>query len=402
MFCYHCGKEIPDNSVFCPHCGSKINSGSLDGAKDSFKKGAEELGKNASSAMSAFARNITGEEAGYPVEIRFRDVFSGVFKKHTRREADELFICGTTLTTPEVKDISKEWPKPWLFSRIFLYLLIASSLLTFLVFNMGSYLCVPGLMFVSSMVGPVSAAVFFFETNSPRNISIFYVVKAFVIGGLMSLIVTLAIGNYVYQDFNLIGAFGIGFVEELGKAIIVAIFINRINMNGRKHYILNGLLIGAAVGAGFAVFETAGYVFITFLNSVQLDIGWFSSSLDYSQSMQNMMAVIILRGILSVGGHVIWAAISGAALCVASSGESITVRSFTSLPFIGAFIVPITLHALWDWQIGGSLKLLVLCIIPWLIGFIYINRGIKEINSEMIDPIFPVDPAAPAVAGCTE
>ena len=333
--------------------------------------------------MNAFTKNITGEETGTPVEIRFRDVFSGMFKKHTQKEADELFICGTSLTTPDVKDISKEWPKPWLFFRIFIYLMIASVLLAFIVFNMGNYLAVPGLMFVSSMIGPAAVAVFFFETNSPRNISIFYVIKVFVIGGLMSLIVTLVIGNYVYQSFNLIGAFGIGLVEELGKAIVAALFINRINADDKKYYILNGLLIGSAVGAGFAVFETAGYVFATFLESMQIDMGWFSYSFDFEQSMVNMMAIIILRGITSIGTHAVWTAISGAALCVASNKETIAIKNFTSVPFLGAFIVPITLHALWDWEFGGVMKLLILSILPWFVAFIYINRGIKEINTEM-------------------
>ena len=199
----------------------------------------------------------------------------------------------------------------------------------------------------------------------------------------MSLIVTLVIGNYVYQSFNLIGAFGIGLVEELGKAIVAALFINRINADDKKYYILNGLLIGAAVGAGFAVFETAGYVFATFLESMQVDIGWFSYSFDFEQSMVNMMVMIILRGITSIGTHAVWTAISGAALCVASNKETIAIKNFTSVPFLGAFIVPITLHALWDWEFGGIMKYLILCILPWFVAFLYINRGIKEINTEM-------------------
>ena len=389
MFCSSCGKEIPDNAAFCTHCGAKINATAFDGAKESIKKSAEEIGKSASVAMNAFTKNITGEDSGTPIEIRFRDVFSGILKKHTQTEADELFICGTTLTTPDVKDISREWPKPWLFSRVFVYLLAASILLAFLVFNMESYLAVPGLMFVSSVVGPVSAVIFFFEVNSPRNISIFQVVQVLVIGGLMSMIVTLMLGNYVYQSSSLIGAFGIGFVEELGKAIIVASFINRITANNKKRYILNGLLVGSAVGAGFALFETAGYVFMAFLNSIQIDIGWssFSFFYDFGQSVQEMGGVIILRGVTSLGGHVVWAAISGAALCVATLEGPISMKSFTSVPFIGAFIVPITLHALWDWQVGGLLKIVILCIIPWFIIFIYINRGIKEINAEMSNVI---------------
>ena len=86
MFCYNCGKEIPDGTVFCSYCGTKISAGSLN-AKGAIKKSAGGIGKSAASAMNAFTKNITGEETGTPVEIRFRDVFSGVFKKHTQKEA---------------------------------------------------------------------------------------------------------------------------------------------------------------------------------------------------------------------------------------------------------------------------------------------------------------------------
>ncbi|MFK9090737.1 PrsW family glutamic-type intramembrane protease [Bacillus salipaludis] len=47
----------------------------------------------------------------------------------------------------------------------------------------------------------------------------------------------------------------IGIAEELAKAVTVIYFVRRL----KYKYILNGLLLGAAVGAGFAAFETAGY-----------------------------------------------------------------------------------------------------------------------------------------------
>ena len=53
-------------------------------------------------------------------------------------------------------------------------------------------------------------------------------------------------------------------------------------------YILDGLLIGAAVGAGFAAFETAGYILRFGLNS----------------GLEAMLEIIKLRGFLVPGGHV--------------------------------------------------------------------------------------------------
>ncbi len=56
----------------------------------------------------------------------------------------------------------------------------------------------------------------------------------------------------------------IGLIEEAAKAIIVAVFLFK---SKRSNYILDGLLIGAAVGTGFAAFETAGYILRFGLNS---------------------------------------------------------------------------------------------------------------------------------------
>ena len=34
MFCPHCGKELPDDSVFCEHCGNKIDEDQGSGMAD--------------------------------------------------------------------------------------------------------------------------------------------------------------------------------------------------------------------------------------------------------------------------------------------------------------------------------------------------------------------------------
>src|SRR5690625_70362 len=56
------------------------------------------------------------------VDLNLKDIFSNVFKKHTKQEAELIFISGTSFTTPKEEDISSTWPKPWLFSRIFITL----------------------------------------------------------------------------------------------------------------------------------------------------------------------------------------------------------------------------------------------------------------------------------------
>ena len=48
-----------------------------------------------------------------------------------------------------------------------------------------------------------------------------------------------------------------GVLEETGKALALLVVVGSL----RYRWQLNGLLFGAAVGAGFAGFESAGYAF---------------------------------------------------------------------------------------------------------------------------------------------
>ena len=78
-------------------------------------------------------------------------------------------------------------------------------------------------------------------------------VKLFLLGGITSLIFSL----FLFKWTNLIswmGAMSGGIVEETGKAAALFLIINNLKYRAT----LNGLLFGAAVGAGFAAFESSG------------------------------------------------------------------------------------------------------------------------------------------------
>jgi hypothetical protein len=125
----------------------------------------------------------------------------------------------------------------------------------------------------------------------------------------------------------------VGIVEEIGKLAIVAWFIWR--DKGICHPV-NGLLIGATVGAGFAAIESAGYAFRFFLGT-------------YSYS--EMMDVIILRAALAPGGHVIWAAMSGYAVMISKGAAPLNMNFLSKTSFWKLFLVPVVLHSIWDMPI---------------------------------------------------
>ena len=64
-----------------------------------------------------------------PVDLNWKSLFTDVFKSHTTAEAEEIFISGTPTTTPLLKDVSRSWPHPWLYSRVLLMFGIAFFLL---------------------------------------------------------------------------------------------------------------------------------------------------------------------------------------------------------------------------------------------------------------------------------
>lgn len=224
------------------------------------------------------------------------ETFSEVFKKRTPDEIEDHVIVGTRATTPTLAAVDADWPKPWLFFRA---LALTAGAYTLFIFGWNQFHnlnLIPGLIMIGSLAGPFTLLIFFFELNVTRNISLYQVLKLMLLGGVLSLIISL----FGFQMTNLsqtLGPPAAGIVEEIGKAAALLLVINQT----RYRWTLNGLLFGAAIGAGFAVFESAGYAF---------RLGVLSSN-----SSDVLFNVIQTRGVLSIlGGHVLWTALVGSAL----------------------------------------------------------------------------------------
>lgn len=311
--------------------------------------------------------DITGDSG--KLNISFSQLFSSVFIKHSRAESDQLFIAGTSLTTPPESEISSGWPKPWLFSRIFAtitasFLILCACCVAFGVDNAANV--VPGLIFLGSLAVPFTLVVFFWEINVPRNISFFDVLKIFFIGGTLSLFLTFLLNQFFPMgDLDYFGAILVGIVEESAKLLAVLVFVRE----AKTKYILNGLLIGAATGAGFAVFETAGYAL------------WQG----ISHGFDGILSILFLRGALSVGGHVVWTAIAGAAIIMAKKNEPLTSKHVFSPKFLKLFCLPVILHAIWDMPIkfGSNIHFvnILLTVIVWFFVIKIINSGLKQIEA---------------------
>lgn len=348
MYCYNCGKEIQPGQIYCAGCGTKVSSDhpTEEQVKTSVKKGMHDL--------TSTINNLAGE--GGDIDINLGVLFSQVFKPHTKQEQEELFVCGTEKTTPKESEIMDEWPKPWLYMRVLPVLAVTFACLLFISTAFNNTNGLPGTIFVGAMTIPFALVVFFWETNAPRNISIFEVVKLFFLGGALSLVSTLLLYSIIeIQQIDYIGAILVGFCEEVGKGIIIYQFLKQ----DKYRYILNGLLIGACIGAGFAVFETAGYAF-NFL-------------LYYGPGQ--MIDILLIRGILSIGGHVVWSAMVGGGIVIGKTKNNAIIQFM---------IIAIILHAIWDMPItfGSDIYLvqIILTITAWIVILTLIASGLKQVK----------------------
>ncbi len=368
--CSECGNSISSSAKNCPHCGIKLNLQTCPecGAKlDGTENNCPECGypvnkKSATSIITENLDKITGAKS--KSYVTFKDLFKNTFKKHTEEELDEVFVCGSKKTTPNVKDINPKSASAWVYFKIFVFFLIAYIATRIGYVNYQNLNFLPAMIMLGAFAVPVSILIFFFEINLFKNIPFYKVLEYFILGGALSLLLAILYFDIIsVNELDYKGALMVGLIEEAAKAVIVSLFLFK---SKKSNYILNGLLVGAAVGAGFAAFETAGYI------------------LKYGLSGGDaaMLQIVKLRGFLAPGGHVAWAAIEGAALMYVKGFEKLDKKHLNDKRFLIICLISVIEHGIWDMPINlpyYSVQI-ILTIVAWIVIIYFINLGLKQID----------------------
>jgi hypothetical protein len=105
---------------------------------------------------------------------------------------------------------------------------------------------------------------------------------------------------------------------------------------------VNGLVLGATVGFGFAAFESSGYA----LNALYATSG---------PSLQSLVSTEALRGLIAPVSHGLWTAIAGAVVFRESHGGPLRVTGRV----LGAYGFVSFLHAAWDLAPAFALSLVL-------------------------------------------
>jgi RsiW-degrading membrane proteinase PrsW (M82 family) len=309
-----------------------------------------------------------------------KEMFSEVFKRRSADMVEDYLFVGTSKTTPSIDLVETGWPKPWLFFRLLAALVVAYVALVFIYMETDNTNCVPGIMFLGAFAVPLATLTLFFELNSPRNVSIHVVGKLFLYGAIASLGVALL--GYALPIFQ-ISDMEAGIVEEIAKLLTVLAVMR----TARYPYILNGILFGATVGAGFACFETAGYA---------LNMGLLPGLLPGLQGAQqvspaamhdgvvSMLQLLLLRGIEAPLGHVAWTALAGGAFWRVKKDRPVSVTMLFDPRFLKTFLIPVSMHAIWDapWQLPFAGNQIITGFISWYVVFGLVQQGLRQVQAE--------------------
>ena len=290
-------------------------------------------------------------------------MFSEIWRKRTDEEMEQYFAVGTPATTPSLAEVDTNWPKPWLFLKTFILAALVYAGFVFAYQTFNSELVLPGLLTFGAFVIPFSLLIFFFEMNVLRNVPLYQVLKLVFLGGILSVLLSLLLYQWTKMD-SWFGAAGVGLIEETGKAAALLLVINKL----KYRWTLNGLLFGAAIGAGFAAFESAGYA--------------YSSGVELGD--QAMLHSITVRGLLSIcGGHVLWAALVGGALWRVRGDGKFRWEMLKDARFLRIFGLCAAMHALWDapFQLPFELKYLALGFVAWVALLSLIQSGLRQVRA---------------------
>jgi RsiW-degrading membrane proteinase PrsW (M82 family) len=174
-----------------------------------------------------------------------------------------------------------------------LLLWVASVVVTFATANTN---LVPTVILLGSFLVPVTFAAYAFE-RADQVVTAQRIFAAFVYGGVLGVLGASVLEAAFLKQPSVATYLGVGLIEEAVKLAALWLLAWRLP----RYSMRDGIVLGAAVGLGFAALESAGYAFNALFTMEGL-------------SLQNLVETEVLRGLLTPLGHGLWTAILGGVL----------------------------------------------------------------------------------------
>ncbi len=184
----------------------------------------------------------------------------------------------------------------------------------------------PTVTMLGTFLIPITYVVFLYDHQSLSSLTPLGLALGFVYGGVLGVSAAAMLEPLFIHHLAFSTAFIVGFAEEFAKLLGVIALGWRMKNKSE----INGILLGAAAGMGFASLESSGYAFTAFLLS--------------HGNIDAVVNIMLMRGLLSPLGHGTWTAILAGVLF----HESKNGRFRLTFNLVKAYILVSILHGLWD------------------------------------------------------
>jgi protease PrsW len=233
-------------------------------------------------------------------------------------------VADITATEPETR--TPRTGPSWV--RIFVAGLTLWSAAVLVTFATGNANLVPTIILLGSFLVPVTFVTYAFG-HADAVVTAQRIFTAFVYGGVLGVLGASVLEAALLRSPSGPAYLWVGLIEEAVKLAALWLLARRLP----RYSMRDGIVLGAAVGFGFAAFESAGYAFNALFTQSGL-------------SLLNLVEAEVLRGILAPVGHGLWTAILGGALFAAAARHRGRLRLSGAL--VGWYALVALLHGLWD------------------------------------------------------
>lgn len=234
---------------------------------------------------------------------------------------------------PTVQRDRRAWVRVF---TIGLALWLLSVLVTYATENIA---LVPMVVLLGSFLVPVTFVAWAFGQRHTPAITTGLLFNAFIVGGVLGVLAASLVESFVLRP-SIFLFLGVGLIEEAVKLGALLLVSRRL----RPKVMRDGIILGAAVGFGFAAFETAGYALRALLAT------------GHGLSLSAVVETEILRSVLAPVGHGLWTALLGGVVFHAARYGRFRLTGTVFAAYLGVSV----LHGLWDATPGVALLITLL------------------------------------------
>lgn len=255
----------------------------------------------------------------HELKISFRDVMAPAFRRHARGEA----FRALTRQPENPQKAVRQWQMPWMYLRLFgILLLMAAVCLACIWLDIGA-LPAPYIyaFFWCGSLFPLTLAMFLWELDPFVNISIFEMMGLALLSGVVCVLFGTPVDNSIISGYF---APVWGYVKD--SVLMLGVLILVLVCTRKRMYGLGGLALGAAIGAGYALF--------TMLMASIVDTPIVETPTGLARDFSGLTNAISAGVLMLFGNHALWFAPVAGALGLRMSGEKINIRHFADVRVI--------------------------------------------------------------------